>query len=81
MYTSHGLQIPGTPVEAPRPTTVTPCGGLFKCFPCYGEARNATRVMISDDHMLLEVSFMDNLDPQTRAKLAVALYINNHGDD
>jgi hypothetical protein len=40
-YTSHGHQIPGTPVEGPRPESVARCGGPGRCKLCslYGKVR------------------------------------------
>lgn len=43
MYTQHGHQIPGTPVEGELPLTIARCGGVGFCRLCSSEARQAAR--------------------------------------
>ena len=58
MYTRHGHQIPGTPVEGERPLAVARCGGPKLCRQCYGDvARHTMQAEPSD--------FVVELGPQT----------------
>lgn len=55
MYTSHGHQIPGTPVEGP-PRDKARCGGPGLCTTCSSEAINAiTKELITTNQAAEEL--------------------------
>lgn len=41
MYTTHGHQIPGTPVEGEKPKSVARCSAFFGCPQCQAESAKA----------------------------------------
>lgn len=51
MYTSHGHQIPGTPVEEPKPDRIMRCGGTSICPECALETGQAIGKQMSDSTM------------------------------
>lgn len=81
MYTTHGYHIPGTVVEYPMPHIAVFCGGVRKCTICIGQAYHATLTQISPEDKIRRVSYMDDSDPQTKARVIVAHYINENQDD
>lgn len=66
MYTSHGHQIPGTPVEGERPKLVARCGGPRLCRQCKSAAQQYTPINLGETVML-------ELGPQTLAKIERAI--------
>lgn len=65
MYTSHGHHIPDTAKGTKKPRTVKKCGGVLWCQNCKEEI-----VTVWKDRK--------PVDNQTRAKQALANYINSH---
>ena len=66
MYTSHGHQIPGTPVEGERPKLVARCGGPRLCRQCKSEVQPYTPINLGETVML-------ELGPQTLARIERAI--------
>lgn len=78
MYTTHGHYIPGTELTYPIPGITAHCKGLIGCSKCYGEAWNATTVMLYPDDSIQRISLMNKISRDTKARMLVARYYNDN---
>lgn len=74
MYTSHGHQIPNTPVEGDRPALVARCGGPGLCNTCSGEILYGMRDVKAVKHPVGDPP--PNMRVEDKARFMVAQYIN-----
>lgn len=83
MYTTHGHHIPGTTLVYTNPTVSAECESIHKCTKCMGEAYHEILIMRSneDKDRVRKVSYMDNTERQTKARILVAHYFNERREE
>lgn len=80
MWTSHGHQIPNTPVDPEGPAKVARCGGPGLCNQCSTEILHGLRSQkaMQREQILIELPDMRQYD---KARMLVAQYINGRITD